>query len=121
MKSSATIRTSQIQPRPWAWSAATFIKNASSWELICGSCENNGTQIAPLKGYCSLCITGRNWQGWRACAKLEHGGPVAQRLEQQTHNLLVVGSNPTGPTRTAFLLHFPFGIKGRFGNNWKIW
>jgi hypothetical protein len=25
-------------------------------------------------------------------------GPVAQRLEQQTHNLLVVGSNPTGPT-----------------------
>jgi hypothetical protein len=26
-------------------------------------------------------------------------GPVAQRLEQQTHNLLVVGSSPTGPTR----------------------
>src|SRR5579863_6122477 len=25
-------------------------------------------------------------------------GPVAQRLEQQTHNLLVVGSSPTGPT-----------------------
>ncbi len=25
-------------------------------------------------------------------------GPVAQRLEQWTHNPLVVGSNPTGPT-----------------------
>jgi hypothetical protein len=27
-------------------------------------------------------------------------GPVAQRLEQQTHNLLVVGSSPTRPTIT---------------------
>jgi hypothetical protein len=26
-------------------------------------------------------------------------GPVAQRLEQRTHNPLVVGSNPTGPTK----------------------
>jgi hypothetical protein len=26
-------------------------------------------------------------------------GPLAQRLEQGTHNPLVVGSNPTGPTR----------------------
>lgn len=26
-------------------------------------------------------------------------GPIAQRLEQWTHNPLVVGSNPTGPTR----------------------
>ena len=25
-------------------------------------------------------------------------GPVAQRLEQGTHNPLVVGSSPTGPT-----------------------
>ncbi len=25
-------------------------------------------------------------------------GPLAQRLEQGTHNPLVVGSNPTGPT-----------------------
>ena len=31
----------------------------------------------------------------------QHGtGPVAQRLEQGTHNPLVVGSNPTGPTFT---------------------
>jgi hypothetical protein len=35
------------------------------------------------------------------CATLEPAGPVAQRLEQQTHNLLVVGSNPTGPTKTT--------------------
>ena len=33
-------------------------------------------------------------------------GPVAQRLEQQTHNLLVVGSNPTGPTLQQ-LTHLP--------------
>ena len=28
-------------------------------------------------------------------------GPIAQRLEQQTHNLLVPGSNPGGPTKVA--------------------
>ena len=28
----------------------------------------------------------------------EETGPLAQRLEQRTHNPLVVGSNPTGPT-----------------------
>ncbi len=28
-------------------------------------------------------------------------GPVAQRLEQGTHNPLVGGSNPSGPTTTA--------------------
>src|SRR5688572_2212212 len=29
-------------------------------------------------------------------ARLDSYAPVAQRLEQQTHNLLAVGSNPTG-------------------------
>jgi hypothetical protein len=29
-------------------------------------------------------------------------GPLAQRLEQRTHNPLVVGSNPTGPTIPPF-------------------
>ena len=29
---------------------------------------------------------------------ISHLGPLAQRLEQRTHNPLVVGSNPTGPT-----------------------
>ena len=28
----------------------------------------------------------------------EHRGPIAQRLEQRTHNPLVQGSNPCGPT-----------------------
>ncbi len=32
--------------------------------------------------------------------RLRKAGPVAQRLEQQTHNLLVPGSNPGGPTIT---------------------
>ena len=27
------------------------------------------------------------------------GGPIAQRLEQGTHNPLVAGSNPAGPRR----------------------
>ena len=31
------------------------------------------------------------------CFRLRQLGPVAQRLEQGTHNPLVVGSNPTGP------------------------
>ncbi len=30
-------------------------------------------------------------------------GPVAQRLEQGTHNPLVLGSNPRGPTINASL------------------
>lgn len=38
-------------------------------------------------------------------------GPVAQRLEQQTHNLLVVGSNPTGPTELQFYCVHPLGIR----------
>jgi hypothetical protein len=32
---------------------------------------------------------------------LVHVGPVAQRLEQRTHNPLVLGSNPSGPTTAA--------------------
>ena len=31
---------------------------------------------------------------------LRECGPLAQRLEQRTHNPLVVGSNPTGPTKS---------------------
>lgn len=32
-------------------------------------------------------------------------GLLAQRLEQRTHNPLVVGSNPTGPTRMILHLY----------------
>jgi hypothetical protein len=53
------------------------------------------------------------WQQWQSCWRRSifsttfsytgsaesRMGPVAQRLEQQTHNLLVLGSNPSGPTR----------------------
>src|SRR5438309_9661400 len=35
-------------------------------------------------------------------------GPIAQRLEQATHNRLVVGSNPTGPTTIKY--HIPQGV-----------
>jgi hypothetical protein len=40
----------------------------------------------------------------RAADSLQKGcrcGPVAQRLEQGTHNPLVAGSNPAGPTTFA--------------------
>jgi hypothetical protein len=42
-------------------------------------------------------------QGWFETFNLQpltfnKTGPVAQRLAQATHNRLVVGSNPTGPT-----------------------
>src|SRR5215472_9277626 len=33
------------------------------------------------------------------CRMFTSAGPVAQRLEQRTHNPLVLGSNPSGPTR----------------------
>ncbi len=34
---------------------------------------------------------------------IQNSGPVAQRLEQWTHNPLVVGSNPTGPSQNGDL------------------
>ncbi len=37
-------------------------------------------------------------QGRRRVFRMPCGGPIAQRSEQATHNRLVVGSNPTGPT-----------------------
>ncbi len=38
---------------------------------------------------------------------LSTNGPVAQRLEQGTHNPLVLGSNPSGPTiKWIFFIHF---------------
>src|SRR5215469_6449219 len=43
------------------------------------------------------------------CLLYEKFGPLAQRLVQRTHNPLVVGSNPTGPTNclTARLTLIP--------------
>jgi hypothetical protein len=42
--------------------------------------------------------------GSSRCNVANFWGPVAQWLEQQTHNLLVVGSSPTGPTTLPTLL-----------------
>ncbi len=42
--------------------------------------------------------------------------PVAQRLEQQTHNLLVRGSNPCGGTNRINLLEFTDLPKFIFGS-----
>ena len=36
---------------------------------------------------------------------IRKSGPVAQRLEQWTHNPLVVGSNPTGPSDYKLRFH----------------
>lgn len=44
--------------------------------------------------------------GWNSAnkpIKVGRNGPVAQRLEQATHNRLVPGSNPGGPTNSSFL------------------
>ena len=40
-------------------------------------------------------------------------GPIAQRLEQATHNRLVVGSIPTGPTN-YWRLPFPFHLQNPY-------
>src|SRR5205807_3963804 len=55
------------------------------------------------------------WQHLLGCAKLGMLplGPVAQWLEQQTHNLLVGGSSPSGPTILDKLQH-PFLV-----NSWR--
>src|SRR5438034_2760472 len=37
-------------------------------------------------------------QGRRRVFRMPCGGPIAQRSEQATHNRLVGGSNPSGPT-----------------------
>ena len=39
----------------------------------------------------------RGWSSARYYASIRNAGPVAQRLEQGTHNPLVPGSNPGGP------------------------
>jgi hypothetical protein len=43
-------------------------------------------------------------------------GPIAQRLEQQTHNLLVLGSNPSGPTILPTFPRFS-QVSDGFGSN----
>lgn len=43
-------------------------------------------------------------------------GPIAQRLEQSTHNALVPGSNPGGPTNTDDIIDAEFTVV--YGPSW---
>ena len=45
------------------------------------------------------------WMAHQACRQigLTNIGPIAQRLEQGTHNALVLGSNPSGPMHTIHI------------------
>ncbi len=54
-------------------------------------------------------VTGCNFEAkwyFSKCFVVNNLGPVAQRLEQGTHNPLVVGSNPTGPTILSHLTNY---------------
>ena len=62
----------------------------------------------PVSGRAQLLQMNR--EPWGAIAEIKPGagrmaseGPVAQRLEQGTHNPLVGGSNPSGPTSSSIL------------------
>ena len=49
-------------------------------------------------------------------------GPLAQRLEQTTHNRLVAGSNPAGPTICFCVLDGTLGARRlyRVGQFWRL-
>ena len=47
-------------------------------------------------------------------------GPIAQWLEQGTHNPLVTGSSPVGPTTLVITLHAKLGPPGHFGTKGKL-
>ena len=74
--------------------------------------------VAPISSFfaslaaCALRLCGRNKLVLGRCHRSITGehGPIAQRLEQATHNRLVTGSNPVGPTkfREGSLLSAPF-------------
>jgi hypothetical protein len=49
-------------------------------------------------------LTQLQWGAIDLSSTCTHKGPVAQRLEQGTHNPLVGGSNPSGPTSSKFLM-----------------
>ena len=53
------------------------------------------------------------WTAVSCCA------PVAQWLEQQTHNLLVRGSNPCGGTKTLLIAKFKMAIGERVCQNFS--
>ena len=52
--------------------------------------------------------------------RLSRIGPVAQRLEQRTHNPLVPGSNPGGPTNFLTDLFNASYFSGRFSSMLRL-
>jgi hypothetical protein len=72
---------------------------AGGWEgteLFCHEAVN-GAFCHHHRCRCKMSLENRLW--------LYNPGPIAQRLEQQTHNLLVPGSNPGGPTSSRNSWH----------------
>jgi hypothetical protein len=63
---------------PWSWVPETILQRRSS--------SARGAAIEPQ------CVNGALNHFGSSC-----NGPIAQRLEQGTHNPLVAGSNPAGP------------------------
>src|SRR5215471_16543993 len=69
------------------------------WRLSAMISQSRG-KISRKAGQLPLKLDVGRWMfDVRAAAR---HGPVAQRLEQGTHNPLVPGSNPGGPTPNAF-------------------
>jgi hypothetical protein len=74
-------------PEKWNWPRASEPETYDEFATVLVSNASN-LPPNPAKSY-----------KIKTLAKL---GPVAQRLEQRTHNPLVPGSNPGGPTNNCF-------------------
>ena len=75
---------------------------ACGYRRPCGMCpERDGAAFQRVARHCALPIPclqdGTAVQRFETSCRASNG-PIAQRLEQGTHNPLVAGSNPAGPT-----------------------
>src|SRR5436305_2886173 len=70
----------------------------------------SGCRLCALPVFALGLFISRLWQEVAKLCSFENG-PVAQRLEQGTHNPLVPGSNPGGPTQLSS------GKRGRAAKN----
>src|SRR6185437_2205660 len=89
-----------LKLRGWMISGRELVdwRNHSSLRRMFDGAHDFALLIAEAAAYSTVGIpVGKR----RAVCETRTWGPVAQRLEQQTHNLLVVGSNPTGPTKNS--------------------
>src|SRR3954464_14624378 len=79
-----------------------------------GSAANKVAAVVKIKHPINTRIAPPEFRlySWPACGdaaksiKIKNAGPLAQRLEQRTHNPSVVGSNPTGPTTSYGRIEF---------------